>query len=469
MFKSRFRRFFTAVKVCSDILIIIASFCLGYIFKFKMYWFGIGEITPHAVFTDYWKVLAYIIGLWLIAFAYCGMYRYYAGPTARLREIAAIINGTVLGVFEVMAFTFLMATFPESRYVLVYAGLSAIVLLSISRTFIAWIMAWLHKRGHGNKRTLIIGAEATAQRIAEKIINYPEYGFNYCGFICDKKPAQLIYPLKNRFVRLGGWRDYKKLLKLNKTDAVFAADLPQEQIEVLREFCQKEGIYFRHHSENISKNLFWDDLDAITLVGFKEQEFKEINKVVKRVCDLLLIIPLIILTSPLMLLAYLGIKLTSPGPVIYKQTRVTEGGRKFEFLKFRSMPVNSEKSGAVLATGDQKKRTTKFGYFLRKTSLDELPQLLNVLRGDMSIIGPRPERPVFHNQYAREIPHWNERLIVKGGLTGWAQINGRAELTALPLEKLEYDIYYIENWSLLFDIMILSKTLLQVLRQKNVY
>lgn len=470
MFKSRFRRFFTLIKILSDIGVIVAAFCLGYIFKFKLYWFGIGEVTPHAVFSDYWQVLAYIAILWLIAFAYCGMYRYYAGPASRLREIASIINGVILGVFEVMAFTFILSIFPESRSVLIYSGLWAIVLLSISRTIISWLMSWLHRRGHGNKRALIIGADTTAQRIAEKIINYPEYGFNYCGFICDKKPAKLIYPLRERFVRLGALRDYKKLLKINQADAVFAADLPPEQIETIHEFCRQEGIYFRCHLQNFPKNLFWEDLDAITLAGFRDTKFSKANKIIKRIFDLILIIPIIILTSPLMLLAYWGIKLTSPGPAIYRQIRVTENGREFEFLKFRSMPVDSEKAtGAVLAVKDQKQRTTAFGYFLRKTSLDELPQLFNVLRGDMSIIGPRPERPIFHNQYLHEVPRWSERLAVKGGLSGWAQINGRGELTALPLEKLEYDIYYIENWSLLFDLMILGRTFVQVLRQKDVF
>ncbi|MDR1997419.1 MAG: sugar transferase [Candidatus Margulisbacteria bacterium] len=468
-FKSRLRRFFTCVKILLDTAVIAASFCLGYIFKFKMYWFGIGEITPHAVFTGYWQVLSYIIGLWLVAFAYSGMYRYFAGPTARMREIAAIIKGVILGVFEVMAFTFLITTFPDSRYVLVYAGLSAIVLLSICRTLLAWVMAALHKRGHGNKRALIIGATLTAQRIAEKIINYPEYGFNYCGFICDRKPAHLIHPLKNRFVRLGGLREWEKLLRLNRADAVFADGLSARQISALTEFCQRQGIYFRYHSELLSKNIFWEDLDAVNLIGVKVQKFSGINRFLKRAFDLLLTVPLLALAAPLMLCIYLGIKLTSPGPALYKQTRVTAGGRHFEFLKFRSMPVDSEKNGPVLSTGDQKHRATSFGYFLRKTSLDELPQLFNVLRGEMSIVGPRPERPVFHEQYLAKIPHWAERLAVPGGLTGWAQINGRAELSAIPLEKLEYDIYYIENWSLLFDIMILLRTLGYVLRQKDVY
>jgi lipopolysaccharide/colanic/teichoic acid biosynthesis glycosyltransferase len=133
------------------------------------------------------------------------------------------------------------------------------------------------------------------------------------------------------------------------------------------------------------------------------------------------------------------------------------------------MRTDAEHGRPILSTKDQRSRTTKIGNFLRKTSLDELPQLFNIIRGDMSLVGPRPERPFFHNKYLKAVPRWNERLIVRGGLTGWAQINGRAELSASPLEKLEYDLYYIANWSLLFDIKILLNTIIKVILQKDTY
>ncbi|GBR77588.1 undecaprenyl-phosphate glucose phosphotransferase [Candidatus Termititenax dinenymphae] len=465
---SNFRRFFTCFKVITDILIIIIAFCLGYILKFKLYWFGIGEITPSANFPDYWEVMLYIESLWLIAFAYTGMYRYYQGPVARVREIASITFGVILGVLEIMAFSFLYPTFPGSRYVLVYAGMSALVLLSVSRLSIASLIAYLHKKGRGNKRAVIVGSSQTAQRIAEKLLQYPEYGFQYCGFITDRKP-QLIHPLKKKFVNLGKFKDFAKIMRRQKITAVFADDLSAEKLALLAEFCQKNGLYFRYHSEALSKNIFWEDLDAIDLIGLKTQRFREVNRIIKRLSDLVLAVPLIIVSSPLMLFIYLGIKLTSPGSAIYRQTRITRDGKEFQFLKFRSMRQDSEKNGPVLSTKDQKHRTTRLGYFIRKTSLDELPQLFNVLKGEMSIIGPRPERPIFHKQYLKKVPRWDERLAVKGGITGWAQINGRAELTALPQEKLEYDLYYIDNWSILFDIMILTKTLTHVLQRKDVF
>ncbi|GBR75903.1 undecaprenyl-phosphate glucose phosphotransferase [Candidatus Termititenax persephonae] len=465
---TNFRRFFTACKLLTDGLIVIAAFCLGYIGKFKLYWFGLGGITPTANFPEYWEVMIYIEILWLFAFAYAGMYRYYQGPVARVRETAAVCVGVFLGVVEVMAFSFLYPTFPGSRYVLVYAGVAAVILLSLSRWLIAKLIIFLHQKGRGNKRAVIVGSSQTAQRIAEKLLQYPEYGFHYCGFITDRRP-RLIHALKKKFVRLGGFKNFRRIFSQKHITAVFADDLPAEKLAALAEYCRQKNLYFRYHSEALSKNIFWEELDAVDLIGLKTQKFREVNKIIKRVFDLALVLPALLVLSPVMLLIALGIKLTSPGPIIYRQTRVTYGGRHFHFLKFRSMPVNSEKSGPILSIEDQKHRATKFGYFLRKTSLDELPQLFNVLKGDMSIVGPRPERPIFHEEYLRTIPRWEERLAVKGGITGWAQLNGRSELTALPQEKLEYDIYYIENWSVLFDIMLLLRTLGYVLRQRDVY
>ena len=184
----------------------------------------------------------------------------------------------------------------------------------------------------------------------------------------------------------------------------------------------------------------------------------------------MLVIPLIIITSPIILVLTLLVKFSSEGPILHKQKRVTLHGKEFLFLKFRSMYVDAEdKSGPTYSTSDQKDRTTKIGNFLRKTSLDELPQFFNVFLGEMSLVGPRPERPFFHNEFSKEIQNWDDRLLMRGGMTGWAQINGRAELTTEPLEKLAYDLYYIENWSLIFDLKIMLRTITDVIQQKNVY
>lgn len=475
MLKNKTRKVVTVYKVLIDSLIIIASFILGYILKFKLYLIGLSSYySPGAQVEHYVDVLGYIVLLWLFSFLLTGMYRQYSGPLARMNEATAIVKGVLLGTFEVMAFTFLYKSFPGSRFVLAYAAAIAVVLLIIHRNILAIIMAFIHHRGLGNKRTAIIGNSTLAQRVAEKIYLYPETGFNYVGFIADKAPKSIIHPLKKKYTDLGKFKDLAEILKKHRINALFLADenVSLDKIYELAEFCAKQDIYFRFTPSKYRMKEYtvsFDSIDSIPLMKVDRLFFSPASRFLKRTLDLVVATPIFLLTLPLMLIVALLIKITSPGPIIYKQTRVTKDGREFEFLKFRSMRVDAEQGRPVLSTKDQSGRTTSIGNFLRKTSLDELPQLINIIRGDMSLVGPRPERPFFHNKYLKSVPRWNERLVVRGGLTGWAQINGRAELSASPLEKLEYDLYYIANWSLLFDIKILLNTIFKVILQKDAY
>ncbi len=193
-----------------------------------------------------------------------------------------------------------------------------------------------------------------------------------------------------------------------------------------------------------------------------------INQLVKFVEDRSLAAVILLLTSPLFAAIAVGVKLSSPGPVFYSQERVGWNGRRFMMLKFRSMPVQAENStGAVWATR-QDNRTTRFGRLLRRTSLDELPQFINVLKGDMSIVGPRPERPIFVDEFKHKIPDYMKKHLVKAGITGWAQVNGWRGNTDLA-KRIEHDLYYIENWSLAFDLKIMLLTLFKGMMHENAY
>ena len=192
-----------------------------------------------------------------------------------------------------------------------------------------------------------------------------------------------------------------------------------------------------------------------------------LNQLVKWLEDKVLSSLILLMISPLMLLLSLGVKLTSPGPVFYRQERVGLNSKPFHMLKFRSMPVDTEKSG-VKWGGSAAKATTRFGQFIRKTSLDELPQFLNVLKGDMSIVGPRPERPMFVEQFKEEIPDYMKKHLVKAGITGWAQVHGWRGDTDLNT-RIEYDLYYIENWSIWLDLKIIFLTVFKGFVNKNAY
>ena len=192
-----------------------------------------------------------------------------------------------------------------------------------------------------------------------------------------------------------------------------------------------------------------------------------IYKSLKRTEDIVVATIILILISPIMLIVAIGIKASSPGPIFYRQTRVTLHNKEFEMLKFRSMPANTEQNG-VQWGGSKSKTNTKFGQFIRATSLDELPQFLNVLKGDMSIVGPRPERDIFIDKFAQEIPNYLDKHEVKAGITGWAQINGWRGDTSLE-KRIEFDLYYINNWTLWFDIKIIFLTIFKGFINKNAY
>ena len=187
----------------------------------------------------------------------------------------------------------------------------------------------------------------------------------------------------------------------------------------------------------------------------------------KRTEDIVLSIAILTLISPIMLIVAIGVKVTSPGPIFYRQTRVTLNNKNFGMLKFRSMPTNTEQSGAQWG-GSKSKTNTKFGQFIRASSLDELPQFLNVLKGDMSIVGPRPERDIFIDKFSQDIPNYMDKHEVKAGITGWAQINGWRGDTSLE-KRIEFDLYYINNWTLWFDVKIIFLTIFRDFINKNAY
>ncbi len=463
--------FFFLLRIVTDSACIFLAFVLAYVAKFKT-----GHY-PTAQFEPYLAVLPYVITLWILAFILVGLYRTQKGLLARFNELTLVMAGVSFGTLEVMAFSFAYPAFPTSRFVLGYTFIFALIFLSLSRYIIHSLELWLSKLGIGNQFSIIFGTNHVAQTIGEKMKLYPTMGYHLLGFIDNKKPQKINYHLKDgKFVFLGFTKDFAHILKKYKPDTLFIAHpgLPETLILKIAAFCDKYGIQLKmlpNLFSLLASSIDINALDGIPLLSFKEIKFSFLKKFMKRTFDILSAIIMIILTSPIMFFAAIAIKISSPnGPIIFKQVRVGEKGRHFNFLKFRSMPVDAEAStGPVWATASQQKRTIGIGNLLRKTSIDELPQLFNVLKGDMSIVGPRPERPFFVDKLEKEIPNYSKRHLVKGGITGWAQINGRAILTTEPEEKLKYDIYYIENWSLLFDIKIILKTISDVLFQRNVF
>lgn len=286
-------------------------------------------------------------------------------------------------------------------------------------------------------------------------------------------------------VDVAAWSGYKIVLTVPEINASSLSSLAETEVDEVwlalplgDEAVIRETLHALRHSTaaiRFAPDLFTlrlinhgvSDVLGVTMFDLSTSPMTGLNQLVKWLEDKVLSSLILLLISPLMILLALGVKLTSPGPVFYRQERVGINNKPFHMLKFRSMPVDTEKSG-VQWGGSAAKATTRFGQFIRKTSLDELPQFLNVLKGDMSIVGPRPERPMFVEQFKEEIPDYMKKHMVKAGITGWAQVHGWRGDTDLKT-RIEYDLYYIENWSLWLDLKIIVMTVFKGFVNKNAY
>jgi Undecaprenyl-phosphate glucose phosphotransferase len=319
---------------------------------------------------------------------------------------------------------------------------------------------------------LIIGAGPVGMEFAEKVRAHRDFGYNVIGFLDDDE-AKLGLTLSGKPV-LGEVALLSDHLAGQTVDEVVIA-LPLHAYEKYASIvsdCEKAGVRVRIIPDFIrffpgSPQL--EEFDGILLMNVRTILLDDpFNKFLKRLFDITVAVSALILTGPLMILIAIGIKLTSPGPVFFRQERVGMNNRCFEMLKFRTMRVNDDLTAATTWTTADDPRKTVFGSFLRRTSLDELPQFLNVLSGTMSVIGPRPERPFFVDQFREKIPKYMVKHQVKPGITGWAQVNGWRGDTSIE-KRIECDIYYIENWDLLFDVKILFMTVFKGLFHDNAY
>jgi len=328
---------------------------------------------------------------------------------------------------------------------------------------------WGFVRKMDKMQSVVVGANPEAQRLVDAIQQDPNCGIEVEGwFATHADRAQLTgAPMLGRLDNL---EDY---VESRKIDLVWLALPMREQSKIAYALSQ---LKYSTADIKLVPDLFGlhllnqsvETVAGLPVITLQQSPLQGGSRLVKAAEDRLLSLLILVLISPLMLLIALAVKLSSPGPVFYQQERVSWNGRRFRMFKFRSMPVDAEqKTGAVWARPGES-RATRVGGFLRKTSLDELPQFFNVLQGDMSIVGPRPERPMFVEQFKHEVPDYMKKHMVKAGITGWAQVNGWRGSTDIG-KRVECDIYYIENWSLKFDLQIIALTVLKGFSDKNAY
>jgi Undecaprenyl-phosphate glucose phosphotransferase len=349
--------------------------------------------------------------------------------------------------------------------------LLSIITITLSRFYLRRTLKYFREKGYNLRHVLIVGAGDLAKNLAEKINLHPEIGFNIVGFLTDHsdKVGQSVSGKKI----LGQLEEVQKIVREYKIDQLFIA-LPRhahDRLEKVISYLGEEFVDIKVVPDLLQFmriNPGIEDMDGLPIVSLSEGPLYGWNKLFKRFADILASLIMLIVMSPAITIIAIAIKLTSKGPLLYNQERMGFSGRHFTMYKFRTMFEDAEKkTGAIWARKDDS-RTTSIGKLLRKTSLDELPQFFNVLKGDMSIVGPRPERPVFVKDFKKSVYQYMLRHKMKAGITGWAQVNGWRGDSSLE-KRIEYDLYYIENWSFLFDLKIIWLTFWKGLINKNAY
>jgi len=389
-------------------------------------------------------------------------------------EIPRIIRAwflALLTVVSIVALVRLHFWFGSSYRWIASWGVLGLVSMLAARGLLAQVLKWLRAQGWSQGRIMLVGLNQMANAVNRQLSHSSWAGLHVVGYVDDRTESREVVSDLS-LPRLGKLSDLGRLVSDEAVDevwvAVQGASLPERVQHELRHLPVSIRLVIDCFAFKQSKFLNLNTVAGIPTLDVSVSPLHGVNRYIKEVEDRLLALVLLILISPFMLLIAVGVKLSSRGPVFFKQVRVGWNNRKFTMLKFRSMPVDVEsKTGAVWAKPGEN-RATPFGAFLRKTSLDELPQLINVLLGDMSLVGPRPERPDFVEVFKDQVPNYMKKHMVKAGITGWAQVNGWRGDTDLN-QRIEHDLYYIQHWSVWFDLEIAFRTVLTGFINKNAY
>ncbi|MFT8350513.1 undecaprenyl-phosphate glucose phosphotransferase [Clostridium saccharoperbutylacetonicum] len=451
------QNFLNKINAVSDIIILFISMALAYVIRFHIFSSDSGYIK----LIRYLQFSVIIIPINLIVFNFFNLYHSFRTKVF-IKECSQIIKANTLLTAILLSLLFTLKLGNISRFVIVIFYFVNIGLITSKRLIMRKTLSNLRKKGLNLKHVIIVGAGEVANEYLEVLENNKHFGYSYSGYVADSEDF--------KGEKLGDYTDlYQVLDKTQPDEVVCALDLSDAKyLENIVSACEKSGtkisiIPFSY--KYIPSQPYIDQIGNIPLINLRRIPLDNLgNTFTKRAMDILGSIFLIICTSPIMLITALIIKLTSDGSVIFKQNRVGLNKNLFTMYKFRSMKVNlSEETGW---SKDVDPRKTRFGSFIRKFSIDELPQFFNVLKGDMSLVGPRPELPHFVDNFKDEIPLYMVKHQVKPGITGLAQVNGYRGDTSIK-KRIEYDISYIENWTILLDITILFKTIFKGLKNNE--
>jgi exopolysaccharide biosynthesis polyprenyl glycosylphosphotransferase len=407
--------------------------------------------------------------LFIVALAINQQYRSWRGRSL-MEQLFSMTSGVALAGMLTLAAMSLLRGSQYSRLIFVYVIVIGVILMTMERYVLRQVETRLRRKGIGAERVLMVGTGAGSDLLIRRMSMFPQYGYHICGVVDDQLDPGT--PFAGSSI-LGRIEALPRLIRDWRIDEVFLAVPGASRDELLHliKTCEDQQVEFKivpDMLEVMTTRVALDAIDGLPLIGVRRNRLVGGRAIVKRGMDILFSAIGLIVASPLMLVLAIVIKLTSRGPMLFRQERVGLRGRHFEVYKFRTMIDNAEaETGPVVATrGDD--RCTPVGRVMRRLSLDELPQLYNVLRGDMSLVGPRPMRPFLVERYSGEVPRYLERHQVRPGITGWAEVNDLRG-AAPVVDRAMYDIYYVENWSLVLDLKILVLTIVRLLFQRHAY
>ena len=456
-----------ALFLATDLAATFAALVAAYWLRFEAEIIPVTKGVPAA--STYLRLFPFIAVLWPLVYYFHGLYQVRRNRSG-VEEGLAVLVATALATLLLIGIATFSRGFDYSRAVLVLFFVSDVVFVFAGRTAIRRYLeeAWRH--GYGVRRVLVVGAGRLGRAVVDKLAEHPESGLRSVGFVDDD--AEKLGASYRGVPILGATADAARIVEEKRVDAVFLA-LPLQahraMLAVLKDVARTvaDVRVVPDLLQYITFRAGVEDLDGLPVVHLTQVPLTGWMSLVKRTLDLAIAGTALLLLSPLFAMIAIAIRL-SGGPVLYRQQRMGLDGRPFEIVKFRSMRPDAEDESGPTWTGPEDPRRTRVGRFLRRWSLDELPQLVNVVKGEMSLVGPRPERPEFVREFKEKFPQYMLRHRVRAGMTGWAQVNGWRGNTSVS-KRIEYDLYYIENWSLALDIKILWMTLRYGLRHRNAY
>ncbi len=464
------QKYFNRLHLLIDAAVTAISYSLAWLIKFAT---PLSDTEPGVTALSvetYFSALYFIVPGYVVLYYVFNMYT-PKRATRRKYEILGIIKANTAGtmLFMVVLYAFKIEHFSRLLVGLFY--IINIILTTFSKTMIRNVLQYFRKKGYNLKYVLLVGYSRAAEEYITRINANPQWGYVVRGILDDRVPSGTLY---KGIKVLGKIENLLYILPENKLDeiAVTLALEDYNRLERIVDLCEKSGVHTKFipdYNSVVPSRPYTEDLMGLPVINIRYVPLTNtLNWIAKRAIDVVGSLAGLIVASPVMLAAAIFVKASSPGPIIFKQERVGLHNKPFYMYKFRTMEMQKPSQEKKAWTVKDDPRVTKVGKILRKTSLDELPQLFNILAGEMSLVGPRPERPLFVEKFKEEVPRYMIKHQVRPGLTGWAQINGYRGDTSIR-KRIEYDIFYIENWTMSLDFKIMFLTIFKGFINKNAY